>query len=57
MFKRTPPTPNTELVAQIDRLQQTVTRLETRVCKLIEHLGATHLINSQPSKAPTKGQK
>ena len=54
MFKRTPPTPNTELVAQIDRLQQTVTRLETRVCKLIEHLGATHLINSQPGKAPSK---
>ena len=57
MFMHTKPAPDTDLLAQIDRLQQTVTRLETRVCKLIEHLGATHLINSQPSKAPSKDKK
>ena len=40
---------NRDLADRIDNLQQTVTRLETRLCKLIEHLGAQHLIH-QPAK-------
>lgn len=41
---------NRDLVDRIDSLQQTVTRLETRLCKLIEHLGATHLIHQPAQK-------
>ena len=44
---------NRDLVDRIDNLQQTVTRLETRLCKLIEHLGATHLIH-QPAQNKRK---
>lgn len=40
---------NRDLRISIETLQTTVTRLETRLCKLIEHLGAQHLIH-QPTK-------
>ena len=46
---------NRDLQTSIESLQTTVTRLETRLCKLIEHLGAQHLIH-QPAQNKRKEQ-
>ena len=37
-----------ELEASLALMTAILTRTETRVCKLLEHLGALHLVNSQP---------
>lgn len=54
LFKPKHPTPqgvtNSDLLALITDLRHELMRVETRLCKLMEHVGAAHLLSKPPSK-------
>lgn len=53
LFKPKYPTPqgvtNSDLLALLADMRHELMRVETRLCKLMEHVGAAHLLN-KPSK-------